>query len=98
MPLVQPNPRVAALLAVRDRDVAAVAGPDPAVEGALELVARDRPAIAQMRAEVRAVGVEGVDGARGPPVALQVLVEIAQPQHLARRQLVRPGDLVPARG
>src|SRR5262249_37784001 len=70
----------------------------PAVERAADGVADDAAAFAEVGAEVRAVGVEGVRGAGGVAVEDEVVVEVAERACLARGELVGAGDDEPAVG
>src|SRR2546430_404600 len=62
--------------AVGDVDGAALATPAPVVERADDVVVDDRAAVAEVGAEVGAVGVEDVDLAGGAAVGDQVAVEV----------------------
>ena len=80
---------------VRDADIAAVVVPLPAVERALDDLALDVAAVAEMGAEVFAIGVH-----HGQPPRLRaprdhVAVEVLHPVHVADVDLVGPRDLEP---
>ena len=80
---------------VGDGDVGAVAVPGPAVEGAAQAAVVE-DAVAEVGAEVRAVGLVAVQRAVAVPPEDQLGAEVAPGDDLARRDLVGLGDLEPA--
>ncbi len=83
---------------VGDVDALAVDAEGPAVEGAAQALPLDLAADTQVRAQVRAVGVDEAGLARRRPVEDQVLGEQVERPGLARGQVGGPGHDEPAVG
>ncbi len=70
----------------------------PRVEGAFQQIAMHLAAMAHMRAQMLAIGVQHANLAVLTPPDRQILGEIAQRLHLADLQLRRQQDRIPAKG
>ena len=95
----RPNPEglgpVGAIL-VRDLPIGAVRSPHPSMKRALNTVPTHPSAMADMRAEVGAVGVENMERSVGVPIGDEILTEVAKGTHLFDPELDRPSDHEPA--
>jgi len=78
--------------------LAAVPGELPAVKRTAQVVSLHHPAAAQVRSQVRAVGVEHPRHAVLGPEQDQLLPEVVQRHHPARSELLRESDDEPAVG
>ena len=88
--------RAVGLVLVGDGGVVAVGAPLPPVERALHAVADDLAAVADVGAEVLAVGLQDVQLAVLVAPGHEVLAEVLQGPDLAGGELRRPADLPPA--
>ena len=86
------------MTSARDGDTVSVATDDPAVERTANRVALDATAVAEMRAEVRAMRVEDPRDAVRRPERDQVTTEVPQRSHGAARQVGTGGDAEPSIG
>src|SRR5262249_4846812 len=86
------------LAGVGDLDAVALAVPEPAMERAAQRIALDLATHPEVRAEVRAVGVEDPRGAARVAERDELAAEPMQPTHVAGGELVGVAGAEPAVG